>query len=67
MYIDIWSIVARRQRHIDQVEKLHRMKLIKRSLKVTLLVALYKVSIATLKQLLKAKVQVTALLRRIRK
>jgi len=43
------------------------MKLIKRSPKLTLLVAYYKVSNATLKQLLKTKVQVTSLLRRIKK
>ncbi len=67
MYVDVWTIVARRQRHVDQIDKLCKMKLIKRSPKLTLLVAYYRVSNAILKQLLKTKVQVTALLRRIRK
>jgi hypothetical protein len=67
MYADVWSTVALRQRQSDQIEKLCRMKLIKRSPKLTLLVAYYKVSNATLKQLLKTKVQVTSLLRRITK
>jgi len=65
MYVDIWSTVALRQRQSDQFEKLCRMKLIKRSPKLTLLVAYYKVSNATLKQLMKTKVQVTSLLRRM--
>jgi hypothetical protein len=65
MYVDIWSTVALRQRQSDQIEKLCKMKLIKRSPKLTLLVAYYRVSNATLKQLLKTKVQVTSLLRRI--
>ncbi len=67
MYVDVWTIVARRQRNADQIDKLCKMKLIKRSPKLTLLVAYYRVSNAILKQLLKTKVQVTALLRRIRK
>jgi hypothetical protein len=67
MYVDVWSTVALRQRQSDQIEKLCRMKLIKRSPKLTLLVAYYKVSNATLKQLMKTKVQVTSLLRRITK
>jgi len=67
MYVDVWSIVALRQRQSDQIEKLCRMKLIKRSPKLTLLVAYYRVSNTTLKQLMKTKVQVTSLLRRITK
>jgi len=67
MYVDVWSAVALRQRQSDQIEKLCRMKLIERSPKLTLLVAYYKVSNATLKQLLKTKIQVTSLLRRIMK
>lgn len=67
MYVDVWSTVALRQRRVDQIEKLCKMKLIERSPKLTLLVAYYKVSNATLKQLLKTKVQVTSLLRRMTK
>jgi len=67
MYVDVWSAVAQRQRKADKIETLWKTKLIKRSPKLTLLVAYYRVSNATLKQLLKTKVQVTALLRRNRK
>jgi hypothetical protein len=67
MYVDIWSAVARRQMKVDTIETLWKTKLIKRGTRLTLLVAYYKVSNATLKQLMKAQVQVTALLRRIRK
>ena len=48
----------------DETEKLCRMKLIKRSPKLTLLMAYYRVSNATLKQLMKTKIHVTSLLRR---
>jgi len=67
MYVDVWSAVAQRQRKADKIETLWKTKLIERSPKLTLLVAYYRVSNATLKQLLKTKVQVTALLRRNRK
>jgi hypothetical protein len=67
MYVDVWSTVALRQRRSDEIEKLLRLKLIKRSPKLTLLVAYYKVSNATLKQLMKTKIHVTSLLRRIKK
>jgi len=67
MYVDVWSVVARRQRKVDKIETLWKTKLIRRSPKLTLLVAYYKVSNATLKQLLKAKVQATSLFRRITK
>jgi len=67
MYVDMWSVIAQRQRKADKIETLWKTKLIKRSPKLTLLVAYYRVSNATVKQLLKSKVQVTALLRRIRK
>jgi len=67
MSVDIWSTVALRQKISDETEKLCKMKLIKRSPKLTLLVAYYKVSNATLKQLMKTKIHVTSLLRRIGK
>lgn len=65
--MDVWSTIARRQVKVDTVETLWKTKLIKRSPKLTLLVAYYKVSNAMLKHLMKTKVQVTALLRRIGK
>jgi hypothetical protein len=52
---------------VDKIETLWKTKLITRSPKLTLLVAYYKVSNATLKHLMKTKVQVTALLRRLGK
>ncbi len=64
MYVDVWSHVARRQREINKIESLWKLKLIKRSPTLKLLVAYYKVSNAILKKLLKAKVYLTALLRR---
>jgi len=67
MYVDVWSAVARRQIKADKIETLWKTKLIKRSPELMLLVAYYRVSNAIVKQLLKAKVQVTSLLRRIRK
>jgi hypothetical protein len=67
MYVDVWSAVARRQVKVDKIETLWKTKLIKRSPKLTLLVAYYKVSNAMIKHLMKTKVQVTALLRRIGK
>jgi len=67
MYVDVWSHVAQRQRKVNQIEKLWKLKLIKRSPTLTLLVAYYKVSNALLKQLLKTRVCLTALLRRVLK
>jgi len=65
MYVDVWSHVARRQREVNRIEKLWKLKLIAQSPQLRLLVAYYKVSNAILKQLLKAKVRFTALLRRV--
>jgi len=67
MYVDVWLHVARRERKVNHIEKLWKLKLIKRSPTLTLLVAYYKVSNAVLKQLLKAKVYLTALLKRVLK
>jgi len=67
MYVDVWSAVARRQRKADKIETLMKTKLIKRSPELMLLVAYYRVSNAIAKQLLKTKIQIAALLRRIRK
>ena len=67
MYVDVWTQIARRQRKVDQIQKLSKMKLIQRSAKLMLIVTYYKVSNAILKQLLTAEVRFTALLRRITK
>jgi len=65
--VDVWSHVARRQRKVNQIEKLWRLKLVERSPALMLLVVYYRTSNAILKQLLKAKVRLTALLWRVRK
>jgi len=65
MYVDVWVHVAQRQREINLIEKLWKLKLIERSPALKLLVAYYKVSNATLKKLMTIKVRSTALLRRI--
>ena len=62
---DVWFTVARTQTKVEKIETLWKAKLIKRSAKLMLLVAYYKVSNATLKQLLKTEIQVTALFRRM--
>lgn len=67
MYVDVWSHVARHQREVNRIEALWKLKLIKRSPALMLLVAYYKVSNAILKRLLKAKVYLTALFRRFLK
>lgn len=67
MYVDVWSRVAQRQREINRIEKLWKLKLIDRNPALILLVAYYKVSNAIIKELLTAKVRLTALLWRVRK
>jgi hypothetical protein len=65
MHVDVWYTVARHQTKVEKIETLLKTKLIKRSAKLMLLVAYYKVSNATLKQLMKTEVQITALFRRM--
>jgi len=67
MYVDVWMHVARRERELNKIEKLSQLKLIKWSPKLELVVTYYKVSNATLKELLKAKVRLTALFWRVHK
>jgi len=67
MYVDVWMHVARRERELNKIEKLSHMKLIKWSPKLELVVTYYKVSNAVLKELLKAKVRLTALFWRVHK
>jgi len=67
MYVDVWTHVARHEREIIKIENLWKLKLVKPSPKLTLLITYYKISNATLKQLLKAKVRLTALFWRVRK
>ncbi len=62
MYVDVWSHIARREREIHAMEKLSRLKLITWSPKLEITVAYYKVGNTVLKELLKIKVRLTALL-----
>ncbi len=61
-YVDVWSVVALQQRQIRSVEKLWKLKLIRRSLKLSLHVAYYRTSNTILKSLLKAEVKLHAFL-----
>jgi hypothetical protein len=67
MYVDFWSHIARRQREVNLIEKLWKLKLIDKKPALMLRVTYYKASNAILKQVLKAKVYLTALLWRVRK
>ncbi len=61
-YVDVWSIVALRERQIRSIEKLWKLNLIERSPNLTLHVAYYRVSNSILKSLLKMKVRLHAFL-----
>jgi len=63
MYLDFAAYVAGREREIDSVEKLCKLKLIKRSPSLMLRMAYYKVSKAGIKKALKAKSYTVALFR----
>jgi len=63
MYVDVWSIIANQERQLSSVEKLSKMKLIKRSPHVTFFLTYFKVSNAVLKTLLKTKIRLQALLK----
>ena len=65
MYVDVWSVVARRQREINGIEKLWKLKLVKKKPATLAIVTCYKVSNAILKHTLKAKVIFGALLWRL--
>jgi len=67
MYVDVWSQVARRQRVVNLIETLWKLRLIDKNPALMLHVSYYKVSNVIFKQLLKAKVRLTALLWRIRR
>ena len=67
MYVDVWMHVARRERELDKIKKLSKLKLIRWSPKLKLVVTYYKVSNAVLKELLKTKVRLTALFWRVHK
>jgi len=62
MYVDVWSVVAKQERELNSIEKLWRLKLIRRSADVTFFVTYFKISNAVLKVLLKVQVRFQALL-----
>lgn len=59
-YVNVWNIVALQQRQIRSIEKLWKLNLIKRSLKLSLHVTYYRASNTVLKSLLKMKVRLHA-------
>jgi hypothetical protein len=63
MYVDVWSVIANQEQQLSSVEKLSKMKLIKRSPHVTFFLTYFKVSNAVLKTLLKTKIRLQALLK----
>jgi hypothetical protein len=67
MYVDVWSQIAQRQRKVNKIEKLLKMKLINRRPQLVAWIAYYKITNTVLKEALKAKVRLTALLWRVRK
>jgi hypothetical protein len=66
-YVDVWSIVALQERQIRSIERLWKLKLIKRSPKLALHVAYYRVIDSILKYLLKMQVRLHAFLFRVTK
>jgi hypothetical protein len=67
MYVDVWSHIAQRQRKVNKIEKLWKTRLVAKKPELIALVAYYKATNVVLKEALKAKVRVTALLWRVRK
>ncbi len=63
-FVDVWTIVALRERQIRSVEKLWKLKLIERSSMLSLHLAYYKVSNSVLKSLLKMDIKLHAFLLR---
>lgn len=61
-YVDVWSIVALKERQVQSIEKLWKLNLIERSPKLSLIVAYYKVTNSILKFILKMKVRLHAFL-----
>jgi hypothetical protein len=61
--IDVWNIVALQERQVRSIEKLWKLNLIERSLKLSLMVAYFKVSNSILKSMLKMKVRLQAFIR----
>jgi len=67
MYVDVWSHIAQRQRKVNKIEMLWKTKLVAKKPELIALVTYYKATNAVLKEALKAKVRVSALLWRVRK
>lgn len=67
MYVDVWNVIAKQERELNSIQKLWKLKLIKPSTDVAILMAYYDVSNSVLKTLLKTKVRLQALLRRSKK
>jgi hypothetical protein len=62
MHVDVRSHITQRQRTADAIEKLWKTRLVAKKPELIVLVAYYKVTNAVLRQVLKVKMRVTALL-----
>ncbi len=62
MHVDVGVHIAQRQRTADAIEKLWKTKLVAKTPELILRVAYYKVTNAVLKEVLKVKMRVAALL-----
>ncbi len=63
MGLNIWNVVAMQERELTSIQKLWRMRLIRRSANVAFLVTYSKLSNAVLKAVMKAHVHSVSLLR----
>lgn len=67
MGVNVWNIITEQERELNSIEKLWRLRLIRRSANVAFFMAYFKVSNAVLKTLLKAHVRFKSLLRKVQK
>jgi hypothetical protein len=63
----MWSHIAQRQRKINKIEKLWKTRLVAKKPELIALVTYYKATNVILKEALKAKVRVSALLWRVKR
>lgn len=65
--LDMWTIIAQRQRKLNAIQKMWKVKLTRQETLTALLVAYYTISNAILKTVLKTKIRTEALLWRRRR
>ena len=67
MCVNVWNVITKQERELNSIEKLWRLRLIRRSVNVAFFMTYYKVSNAVLKTLLKAHIRFQSLLRKVQK